>query len=582
MNVAPPRAIFTKYAAWWAPLFFALYGAWGFITLADFGVGLDELTQRTIGMENNRFLSGRVGFDKVTEHGFFGPIWESLCYLAEQLYFPGSLRFKLLLHRGLLWSFFLLSCWRLYRWGIRRTWVGIELGSTVHRWVALVPALLLMTWPRLFADAHYNSKDALFLSLMIWVWTGLDERWQFVNLSRFQRVWPWLLLGISATIRLSGLIVFAIALIADFVVSYQRSEKKQLFFVSEIKEKSGLLALFAVGYISTYPYLWFTGWNGFIEILQFGANNPWKHPTLFMGELINTFENPQSRWYLPIWILVTLSEWILVLLVAVLLHVWPSNRVWKQPIVFFSLAVLFAFFWYTLLLQPVLYNGWRHLYFLAVPLVLFIGVGASAINHRKMWWMHTLLAGSLLYSLVEPNSLNNSKKTLQQGYSSAGSDFNVLASWITKSEKSQLMDGLLGPVDGFPFSGDYWQHTTLQAYRYMLEKFPKSTIFVCGKGETLWLNSWMLSAEDRKRLRFLSMEGIPTQVGEPAEFPLITLKEMQLSTENGLNTIKQLENPLVYLVFNEEGSTVRPKEKSKVLLTAYRDNLLLWTAYSFN
>ena len=46
------------------------------MTLDDFGVHLDEMTQRTIGMENNRFLSGRVGFDKVEEHKYFGPIWE--------------------------------------------------------------------------------------------------------------------------------------------------------------------------------------------------------------------------------------------------------------------------------------------------------------------------------------------------------------------------------------------------------------------------------------------------------------------------------------------------------------------------
>mgnify|MGYP003336727036 CR=1 FL=1 len=51
------------------------------MTLDDFGVHLDEMTQRTIGMENNRFLSGRVGFDKVEEHKFFGPIWESVSYL---------------------------------------------------------------------------------------------------------------------------------------------------------------------------------------------------------------------------------------------------------------------------------------------------------------------------------------------------------------------------------------------------------------------------------------------------------------------------------------------------------------------
>ena len=86
--------------------FFLFYAVWGFFTLDDFGVHLDEITQRTIGMENNRFLSGRVGFEKVEQHKFFGPVWESVSYLAEQVVFTQPMRVKLLLRRALLWSFF--------------------------------------------------------------------------------------------------------------------------------------------------------------------------------------------------------------------------------------------------------------------------------------------------------------------------------------------------------------------------------------------------------------------------------------------------------------------------------------------
>ncbi len=737
MTAAPPRANFFKNASWWAPLFFAMYGAWGFITLGDFGVGLDELTQRAIGMENNRFLSGRVGFDKVQEHGLFGPIWESLCYLAEQIYFPGSIRFKLLLHRGMLWSLFLASCWSLYRWFYRRNSIWMERGSAHHYWTSLLPAALLMTWPRLFADAHHNSKDVLFLSLLIWVWMGLDAIWQgkhtqrWSSIKRWSLIWPWILLGIASTIRLSGLLVFGCAVL---ISALQWVGNGKLFSAKSDEDESetegprewasrgwasrgwanlrraglrwiGLgranlgwaefrnriiipMVLFALGYVATYPYLWVKGWTGFVEILQFGTQNPWKHPTLFFGDWVNTETGTQPLFYLPVWMLVTLSEWILVVLLAVLLHVWPSNRVWKQPIVFFSLLVLMAFLAYTVVFQPVLYNGWRHLYFLAVPLIIFIGIGASAINHKRLIPFHLLLAGYCIFSIIEPNTEDVHGRKLSLGYVSASTDFNVLARLFMGDKQklkdasvdiavpdSQTMDtekhvrgvseldenvegkgepggssanprfknlcdanrctdepfqitlksnrkidnskrdsnldsegkmnigesvaaderlirgsksiirgsiGISGVIkwsDGFPFSGDYWQHTTLQAYQFLLKKYPRSWIIVSGKGEGLWLNSLLLPAADRNRIRFCSMEGLNTHAGSPNVYPVLTADEVV----NWFNTAERSnlkERVWIWVVFNEEGVVQVPDiGGGRVVADAYRGNHWLWRAY---
>ncbi|MFN5415351.1 MAG: hypothetical protein ACK5BM_09100, partial [Bacteroidota bacterium] len=158
--------------------FFLFYAVWGFFTLDDFGVHLDEMTQRTIGMENNRFLSGRVEFDKVEQHKFFGPIWESVSYLAEQVVFTEPLRTKLLLRRALLWGFFVFGLWRLYLMGLRNNgwgmigWGMVEkeggMGSLSRlRWAAMLPVLMVGLWPRMFAEAHYNTKDALFFVLVL-------------------------------------------------------------------------------------------------------------------------------------------------------------------------------------------------------------------------------------------------------------------------------------------------------------------------------------------------------------------------------------------------------------------------------
>ena len=158
--------------------FFLLYAVWGFCTLDEFGVHLDEMTQRTIGMENNRFLSGRVGFDKVEQHKFFGPAWESISYLAEQVVFTEPLRVKLLLRRALLWSFFMLGLWRLYLMGLRNNGWGMigwgmeekegGLGSVSRKRLgAMLPVLMVALWPRMFAEAHYNTNTKNNASLVL-------------------------------------------------------------------------------------------------------------------------------------------------------------------------------------------------------------------------------------------------------------------------------------------------------------------------------------------------------------------------------------------------------------------------------
>ncbi|MFN6368746.1 MAG: hypothetical protein ACK4XI_03330, partial [Bacteroidota bacterium] len=247
--------------------FFLFYAVWGFFTLDDFGVHLDEMTQRTIGMENNRFLSGRVGFDKVEQHKFFGPIWESVSYLAEQVVFTEPLRTKLLLRRALLWGFFVFGLWRLYLMGLRNNgwgmigWGMVEkeggMGSLSRlRGGAMLPVLMVGLWPRMFAEAHYNTKDALFFVLVLLVVDALDRVW-----SREMKRWDWGwfgvmgLLGVATTIRMGGVFVLGLAMVWPLAKALRYSSENIYDVVRWLIW--GALA-FAVGYIGSYPYLWFT------------------------------------------------------------------------------------------------------------------------------------------------------------------------------------------------------------------------------------------------------------------------------------------------------------------------------------
>ncbi|MFN5889731.1 MAG: hypothetical protein ACK448_04995, partial [Bacteroidota bacterium] len=121
--------------------------------------------------------------------------------------------------------------------------------------------------------------------------------------------------------------------------------------------------------------------------------------------------------------------------------------------------------------------------------------------------------------------------------------------------------------------------TTLQAYQFLLKKFPRSWIIVSGKGEGLWLNSLLLPEADRNRIRFCSMDGLNNHVGSPNAFPVLSANEVV----NWFKTAKESnlkERVWIWVVFNEEGVVQVPDiGDGRVVADAYRGNHWLWRAY---
>jgi hypothetical protein len=89
--------------------FFVLYAILGYATLQRYGVHYDELTQRSIGIENARYIAGWGKYEDVTQHKYFGPLFETPAYLLEQLVFTSSMQTKL---QGSVVFHFFIVCYR--------------------------------------------------------------------------------------------------------------------------------------------------------------------------------------------------------------------------------------------------------------------------------------------------------------------------------------------------------------------------------------------------------------------------------------------------------------------------------------
>ncbi len=544
--------------------FFLFYAVWGFFTLDDYGVHLDEITQRTIGMENNRFLSGRVGFDKVEEHKFFGPVWESMSYLAEQVVFTEPMRVKLLLRRALLWGFFVFGLWRLYLLGLRNSGWGMVksmgLSPTVDfglldgtqksqlRWGAMLPVLMVALWPRMFAEAHYNTKDALFFVLVLLVVDGLDKVWRrrmaiqpSIDINGSQKTeenapklnkgmdWGWMgvmgLLGVATTIRMGGVFVLGWAMLwpvlqglnihktevkSPISTKTPTAENTYIGFTLLSKNDwvwwiSGGVA-FAMGYIVSYPYLWFTGWDGLVEVIRFAFHNPWPNGALFFGSM------EPSRWYLLGWMVTTLSGLILLpLILGGLYAIWryiKEGFAWKWSTVNFLLVLLLSYIVFVIVKMPVMYDAWRHSLFLLLPVVVlstccWVFVFEKLTPHikwLKIWLFGTCIAlvGGVvgifcpdLFAFLSKQDNQTQNKT-ELYLESDQTHFNGLGQKLIKR---------------YPMQIDYWHQTNYQALQWIGGQLPSDgSALVIGKGESLMLNRMLLPPPLQGRIHYISSE----------------------------------------------------------------------------
>ena len=487
--------------------FFLFYAIWGFFTLDDYGVHLDEITQRTIGMENNRFLSGRVGFDKVEEHKFFGPVWESMSYLAEQVVFTEPMRVKLLLRRALLWSFFVFGLWRLYLLGLRNNGWGMV---RQLRWGAMLPVLMVALWPRMFAEAHYNTKDALFFVLVLLVVDGLDRVWR-----REKQRWDWGwfgvmgLLGVATTIRMGGVFVLGWAILWPLLRCFM--EKKVLDWDLIRWMIWGGLA-FVAGYVGSYPYLWFTGLSGIQEVIGFAFNNPWQNGALFFGSM------EPSRWYLLGWMVTTLSGLILLpLLLGAVVSViqWVKGRVtFALSTANFLLLLLLSYIVFAFIKMPVMYDAWRHSLFLLLPVVVlstwcWVFVFEKLTPHikwLKLWVFGTgiaLVGGVVgifipdLFAFLSKQDNQTQNKT-ELYLESDQTYFNGLGQKLIKR---------------YPMQIDYWHQTNYQALEWVGKQLPAdASALVIGQGESLMLNAMLLPSSMQTRIHCITPEFLDSTV----------------------------------------------------------------------
>lgn len=266
-----------------------------------------------------------------------------------------------------------------------------------NRRLSLVSFGLLYLSPRFFAEGHYNNKDIVLLAL------GLMVIYFGMRYIQGQRLRYGLLFAVAAAfmtnLKIIGAWFFAVLGIAYLA----RSIRNKCLDRKRVLEGAAVILSFMLVYVLITP----ASWDGPVSFVVYCLTNAssfsrWSGTVLYAGRQM---EVPLPADYLPLQILCTTPP--ILLLLSLLGHIRAAAAVVRREQNAFFYVMLFVLymipFGYALLNRNlVVYNGWRHFYFIYGPLVIFMGVGCEALAGllKKQIARDGLFGGVLVYLLL--------------------------------------------------------------------------------------------------------------------------------------------------------------------------------------
>jgi hypothetical protein len=271
----------------------------------------------------------------------------------------------------------------------------------VHPWAAFGATAFMSTQPLLWEHAFINPKDPPFLVFfLITLEMSFRMAERLANpgpgetkIQTLKHVLlPGVLLGLTTNIRVLGPLA---ALLAGIYFLRLRKPARIWWFIPY-----GLIAYIVM--VITWPYLWEAPIGKFFDVVKFMSDNPTTLNVYFYGAIYPADGLPQR--YLPVMMLITLTEpvWPLAGLgfVVAVFRYFRKDIQWKTLLP--TLGWFAIPFFYVLLRQPPMYDGFRHFLFITPPLFVLAGITLDEIFQRIRfnWIRATLLIGLLLPGII--------------------------------------------------------------------------------------------------------------------------------------------------------------------------------------
>lgn len=390
------KAFLKKYPQLPVVLFFVAYLLLGLAIYDDYGVSTDEVFQIEKAILNLDYITGKNTDLLEYPDRHYGAI------LAIPLYLIGGTladpRGDYLLRHLTTFLIFFISSIFFYR---------LARHLKLNRTIALIGTAIYIFHPHIFSHSFYNIKDIPFLAvyllnlyaLVLW---SEKPSWTLALLNGF-------LSGILVVFRLPGLLMWGITfLVWAWMLLLNPRAWRSLIPIGALYAFTAILTLYAF-----LPILWHDPIGEAVAFFSMDLFE-WGGKELFMGNFLRPEFFP--RYYLPVYMLVTTPLGFTFLLgigtLVILYQMFVRLIVFKPsslPRVVLMLALYLPIL-YIIIARPIIYNGWRHVFFVYAPFALIAALGLqylwnwfSSIRHHLL--RATARAGLILLLFAQAASL---------------------------------------------------------------------------------------------------------------------------------------------------------------------------------
>ncbi len=353
-----------RVAAW---IFFAALLLVGLTSFRDYGVPWDEPTQRNIGAVSARYViqqfapsarwAQRLPADNLDTFSDrdYGVVFETPAVLLELVFGLEDTRQIYMMRHLLVFLVFFGSVFAMYRFAATR----------FGDWrLGLLAAAMLVLSPRIFADAFYNSKDLVFMAVFL---IATHTAFAFSAQPRLRSA----LTHALATAAAIDLRVIAVVLVPLTIALLVLSIFRREFTLRRALVPAAVFAVVtAVLVVAMFPWLWSDPAGRFMTVVRNMSDfQRYSDRVRYRGESIMPDDLPWH--YVPTWIAMSTPPAYLVLfaigsgaIVWTLLtrhvKVWRSRAVVQDLVLLSIVCAPVAIVAST---HTVIYDGWRHLYF---------------------------------------------------------------------------------------------------------------------------------------------------------------------------------------------------------------------------
>ncbi|MBS1774106.1 MAG: phospholipid carrier-dependent glycosyltransferase [Bacteroidetes bacterium] len=443
----------------------------------DYGVAYDEPIQREMGIVSYKYaFEGDTTLNHYSERDH-GTAFEVPLIIAEKIFHLTDSR-EIYLSRHLITHlFFLLSALCLYVLALR---------LFDSRLFASMAFLLLVCNPRIYAHSFFNSKDLPFLSAFL-----ISLLLSQIAFSKEKLIWFTLLgigCGYTSGIRIMGIMLVSIIILLLVTDIFKSLKEKRRLSVT-LKQLSVFLFSFCATIYISWPYLWANPIDHAIETFQSFSKFRWDGVFLFMGKDYFPAAMPMPLYYIPVWFCITTP--LFLLLTALYAITRLSIAFIKNPSQYLSrtnernyllyAACFIAPVLMIIVLHSVVYDDWRHMYFIYPPFILVSLYGIKNIKNNII--RITAISGCLA-TITSLSIFMIEEHPYQQVY------FNRLVSHKDEYLRKN-------------YDLEYWGLSIRESLEYILQHDNRDTIRVYGLYPLIDNNKLILPKAERERIKMV-------------------------------------------------------------------------------